>query len=310
MIDRGAFAAVGQLVGNTPLAPVTQTRARGRVAAKLEYFNPSGSVKDRAAHAMIEAALREGQLDGQAIIEATSGNTGIALAMLGSALRCAVELVMPENVSEDRKLLIATYGARAHLTSRQEGTDGAQRYAAAIVERHGDRYFYPDQYNNEHNWGAHFRGTGPEIWRQTEGKVTHFVAGLGTSGTFMGTAMYLGERGVTCVAVQPNNPIHGLEGWKHMVTAKVPGIYDPGLAAETIEVDTEDAYRMALAAGRYLGLSLSPSAAANLHAALRVAEAESSASSYVVTTFADSALKYLGDPYWSNDDYLAGDPFH
>ena len=310
MTDRGAFAALGRLVGNTPLLPVAQTRARGRVAAKLEYYNPSGSVKDRAAYEMIEAALREGQLESRAIIDATSGNTGIALAMLGSALDCGVELVMPENVSEERKMLVAAYGARVHFTSRQEGTDGAQRYAAELAERHGDRYFYPDQYNNEHNWGAHFRGTGPEIWRQSDGKVTHFVAGLGTSGTFVGTAMYLGERGVKCVAVQPNNPIHGLEGWKHMATAKVPGIYDPGLAVDTVEVDTEDAYRMAVAAGRYLGLSLSPSAAANLHVALQVAEAESSASSYVVTTFADNALKYLGDPYWSNDDYLAGDPFH
>ena len=310
MIDRGAFAALSRLVGDTPLLEVAQTRSRGRVAAKLEYHNPSGSVKDRAAYAMVEAALRAGQLEGKAILEATSGNTGIALAMLGSALGCGVELVMPENVSEERKLLVANYGAEAHFTSRQEGTDGAQRYAAELAERHGDRYFYPDQYNNEHNWGAHFRGTGPEIWRQTDGKVTHFVAGLGTSGTFVGAAMYLGERGVTCVAVQPDNPIHGLEGWKHMATARVPGIYDPGLAAETLEVDTEDAYRMALAAGRHLGLSLSPSAGANLHAALRVAEAESSASAYVVTTFADNALKYLGDPFWSNDDYLAGDPFH
>ena len=309
MTNRAAFEAVGRLVGDTPLLPIAQTRVRGRLAAKLEYCNPSGSVKDRAAYAMIDAALRADQLEGRAIVEATSGNTGIALAMLGSALGCEVELVMPENVSEERKQLVSAYGARAHFTSRQEGTDGAQRYAAELAGGDGDRYFYPDQYNNEQNWRAHFRGTGPEIWRQTDGKVTHFVAGLGTSGTFVGTAMYLRQFGVTCVAVQPNNPLHGLEGWKHLATAKVPGIYDASLAAEIVDVDTEDAYCMALAASRYLGLALSPSAAANLHAALGVA-AQQGDGCYVVTTFADSALKYLGDPYWSNDDYVTDDPFH
>ena len=303
-----AFERIARLVGDTPLVEVSQSVASARILAKLEYYNPSGSVKDRAAKAMLEAALAAGALAGRTILEATSGNTGIALAMFGSALGLPVELVMPANVTPERKRIIANYGAHSIFTSNLEGTDGAQRRAAALAGAHPERYFYPDQYNNEHNWRAHYRATGPEIWRQSHGAVTHFVAGLGTSGSFVGTARYLRERGVRCVAVQPDNPIHGLEGWKHMPTARVPGIYDPAAADEVLEADTEMAYRYAIAAGRYLGYALSPSAAANLWGALEVARSASGA--VVVTLFPDNSLKYLDDPYWGNDDYVTEDPFH
>ena len=302
-----AFDRIARLVGNTPLVEITQSVTTARILAKLEFYNPSGSVKDRAAKGMLEAELASDGLAGRTILEATSGNTGIALAMFGSALGLPVELVMPANVTPERKRIIANYGARSLSTSKLEGTDGAQRQAAALAATHPERYFYPDQYNNEHNWRAHYTGTGPEIWRQTEGAVTHFVAGLGTSGTFIGTARYLRERGVYCIAVQPDNPLHGLEGWKHLPTALVPGIYDAGVANTVLEADTEMAYRYAIAAGRYLGYALSPSAAANLWAALEVARGEPGAT--VVTLFPDNSLKYLDDPYWNNDDYLIADPF-
>ena len=211
-----AFERVARLVGNTPLVEISQALTPARILAKLEYYNPSGSVKDRAAKGMLEAALANEELAGRTILEATSGNTGIALAMFGSALGLPVELVMPANVTPERKRIIANYGARSVFTSNLEGTDGAQRKAAELAAAHPERYFYPDQYNNEHNWRAHYGGTGPEIWRQSGGQATHFVAGLGTSGTFIGSARFLRERGVRCIAVQPDNPIHGLEGWKHM----------------------------------------------------------------------------------------------
>ena len=303
-----AFEGVARLVGNTPLVEISQSVSPARILAKLEYYNPSGSVKDRAAKGMLEAGLAAGQLAGRTILEATSGNTGIALAMFGSALGLPVELVMPANVTPERKRIIANYGARSLFTSNLEGTDGAQRKAAELAAAHPERYFYPDQYNNEHNWRAHYATTGPEIWRQSGGAVTHFVAGLGTSGTFIGTARYLRERGVRCIAVQPDNPLHGLEGWKHLPTALVPGIYDASVADTVLEADTEMAYRYAVAAGRYLGYALSPSAAANLWAALEVARREPGAT--VATLFTDNSLKYLDDPYWENDDYLTADPFH
>ena len=303
-----AFERVARLVGNTPLVEISQSVSPARVLAKLEYYNPSGSVKDRAAKGMLEAALAADHLAGRTILEATSGNTGIALAMFGSALGLPVELVMPANVTPERKQIIANYGAISTFTSNLEGTDGAQRKAAQLAAAHPERYFYPDQYNNEHNWRAHYVATGPEIWQQSGGEVTHFVAGLGTSGTFTGTARYLREHGVQCIAVQPNNPLHGLEGWKHLPTALVPGIYDPSVAHEVMEADTETAYRYAIAAGRYLGYALSPSAAANLWAALQVACRDPGAT--VATLFPDNSLKYLDDPYWENDDYLTEDPFH
>ena len=201
------------LVGNTPLVAIPHGRnPKVSVFAKLESANPSGSVKDRAARGMILAAQAGGLLEGRTLLEATSGNTGIALAMMCAGLGVPCELALPKNASPERKLLLARYGATLHLTSPMEGTDGAQAEATRLVEAESDRYYYPDQYNNEQNWKAHFDGTGPEIWAQTDGQVTHFVTGLGTSGTFVGTSRFLKEKGVTCLSVQPNNPMHGLDG--------------------------------------------------------------------------------------------------
>ena len=231
------------LIGNTPLLEIEhRNSSRVRIGAKLEYFNPGGSVKDRPVKRMLLAAMESGALQGRTIIDATSGNTGIAYAMLCAEFRLPLELAMPENASEERKLILNLYGAKMHLTSPMEGTDGAQRFVQDLVQKQGDRYFYPDQYNNDNNWKAHLETTGPEIWEQSDGQVTHFLAGLGTSGTFVGTARYLQPKGVKCLSVQPDNPLHGLEGWKHMETAIVPGIYDAGLADDVLEVDTEDAF--------------------------------------------------------------------
>ncbi|MCB1326352.1 MAG: cysteine synthase family protein [Spirochaetales bacterium] len=297
------------LIGNTPLLEIEhRNSSRVRIGAKLEYFNPGGSVKDRPVKRMLLAAMESGALQGRTIIDATSGNTGIAYAMLCAEFRLPLELAMPENASEERKLILNLYGAKMHLTSPMEGTDGAQRFVQDLVQKQGDRYFYPDQYNNDNNWKAHLETTGPEIWEQSDGQVTHFLAGLGTSGTFVGTARYLQPKGVKCLSVQPDNPLHGLEGWKHMETAIVPGIYDAGLADDVLEVDTEDAFRYSIAAAKYLGLLISPSSAANLFAAIRLAGTLESG--YIVTVFPDNAFKYLKDRFWSEHDYHIADPFH
>ena len=211
------------LTGNTPLAPIRHGIPGVEVYAKLEYFNPTGSVKDRAVKGMIEQALADDLLAGRTLIEATSGNTGIALAAIGAALQLAVHIFMPANASPERKRLLATLGAVVTYTDPLEGTDGAQAEARRRVAAEPERYYYPDQYANPANWQAHYRGTGPEIWEQSRGRVTHFVAGLGTSGTFVGTSRFLRGKGVRCTAVQPDTPLHGLEGWKHMRTvAHVP----------------------------------------------------------------------------------------
>ncbi len=297
------------LIGNTPLAPIRHGIRGAEVYAKLEYFNPTGSVKDRAVKGMIEQALSDDLLAGRTLIEATSGNTGIALAAIGAALQLGVHIFMPANASPERKRLLATLGAVVTYTDPLEGTDGAQAEARRRVAAEPDRYHYPDQYANPANWQAHYRGTGPEIWEQTRGRVTHFVAGLGTSGTFIGTSRFLQDRGVRCIAVQPDTPLHGLEGWKHMRTvAHVPAIYDAGICADPIEIPTPEAYRMAVAAGRYLGLPLSPSSAANLAAALRAAR-EAGPGAVVVTVFPDNSLKYLADDFWDQHDDDLEDPF-
>ena len=301
--------AILALIGNTPLAPIRHGIRGVEVYAKLEYFNPTGSVKDRAVKGMIEQALSDDLLTGRTLIEATSGNTGIALAAIGAALQLGVHIFMPANASPERKRLLATLGAVVTYTDPLEGTDGAQAEARRRVAAEPERYHYPDQYANPANWQAHYRGTGPEIWEQTRGRVTHFVAGLGTSGTFIGTSRFLQDRGVRCIAVQPDTPLHGLEGWKHMRTvAHVPAIYDAGICADPIEVSTPEAYRMSVAAGRYLGLPLSPSSAANLAAALRAAR-EAGAGAVVVTVFPDNSLKYLADDFWDQHDDDLEDPF-
>ena len=301
--------AILSLIGNTPLAPIRHGIPGVEVYAKLEYYNPTGSVKDRAVKGMIEQALAGDRLAGRTLIEATSGNTGIALAAIGAALRLGVHIMMPANASPERKRLLATLGAVVTYTDPLEGTDGAQAEARRRVAASPARYYYPDQYANPANWQAHYRGTGPEIWEQTRRRVTHFVAGLGTSGTFIGTSRFLQDKGVRCIAVQPDTPLHGLEGWKHMPTvAHVPAIYDGEICSDPIEVPTPEAYRMAVAAGRYLGLPLSPSSAANLAAALRAAR-EAGAGAVVVTVFPDNSFKYLADDFWDQHDDDLEDPF-
>ncbi|RAP29468.1 cysteine synthase [Candidatus Marinamargulisbacteria bacterium SCGC AG-343-D04] len=300
--------SIYDLVGNTPLLEIVHNRSESvKILAKCEWYNPSGSVKDRAAHCIFQDALKSGELSNKILIDATSGNTGLAFAMLGAFYQVPIELALPENASLERKLLIKNYGAKIHFTSSMEGTDGAQRFVQDLVKQYPEKYFYPDQYNNELNWKAHFQTTGPEIWSQTKGAVSHFVAGLGTSGTFVGTSKFLKEKGVHCVSVQPDNPLHGLEGWKHMETAIVPGIYDASVADDNRVVSTDRAFSYARSAFCHLGLALSPSSAANLVVAKDMAD--SLESGVVVTVFPDNASKYLQDSFWKDDDYIIENPF-
>ena len=296
------------LVGNTPLIEIKHPKSdKVRLYAKCEWANPTGSVKDRAAKKMMLEAIKNGDLENKILIDATSGNTGIAYALFGAAIGIEVELALPQNASTERKCLLQNAGAKIHFTSAMEATDGAQRFVEQQLQTYPDRYFCPDQYNNDANWQAHFESTGPEIYDQTKQSVTHFVAGLGTTGSFTGTSRFLQKKGVTCIEVQPDNPMHGLEGWKHMQTAIVPGIYDPDLADQKITIATERSYQYAKAANQYLGLPLSPSAAANLAASLKVIE--SMDKGFVVTLFPDNAMKYLKDPFWTDHDYTIKNPF-
>ena len=219
-----------------------------------------------------------------------------------------VELALPENASEERKLILNNYGVKLHLTNPLEGTDGAQRFVDEIVADNQSKYFFPNQYANDNNWKAHVESTGPEIWAQSKQSVTHFVAGLGTTGTFMGTSRFLQPKGVHCVSVEPNTPMHGLEGWKHMETAIVPEIYDRSVANDTLVADTARSYELAKAASKYCGLMLSPSAAANLDAAMQLADGLKEG--VIVTVFADNAMKYLTDEFWSDDAYTIENPFN
>ena len=268
--------------------------------AKAEWLNPGGSVKDRAAWAMVRKAQAEGKLGpGKTLLEATSGNTGIALAMLGAALGFPVLLAMPSNVSPERKRILMAYGAQVDWTDPGEGSDGAIRRARELAGNDPERFCYVDQYSNDANWKAHYESTGPEIWRQTEGRVTHFVAGLGTSGTFVGTSRRLKELNpaVQCISFQPDSPFHGLEGLKHMATSIVPAIYDPQLADRQLEVETEAAYAMAKQLAREEGLLVGISAAAAVVASAQIAreEAASGRGAVIVTVLPDSADKYLSD---------------
>ncbi len=306
-------APVVDLVGDTPLVDLSglldDGRAgRARLLAKAEYANPGGSVKDRAAKAMVEAALAEGRLEAgnpgqrRRILDATSGNTGIAYAMLGAALGIPVTLCLPANVSPERKRILQAYGVELRLTDPDQSSDGAIREARRLAAEHPERYVYLDQYSNEENWRAHYRTTGPEIWEQTRGEVTHFVTGLGTSGTFMGVGRYLRERSprVRLISVEPDSPFHGLEGMKHMGSALVPAIYDPSLAHEALDVRTEDAYDMVKRLARELGLLVGISAGANVAAALRLAEGLQS-EPVIVTILCDDATKYLSERFWDED---------
>jgi cysteine synthase B len=298
--------SVLDLIGNTPLLSfrrVTQTVAPVKILAKAEWYNPGGSVKDRAALSMILDGERRGLLTrGKTLVDATSGNTGIAYAMIGAERGYRVKLALPKNASPERKQSLLAYGAELVLTDPTEGTDGAQRYVKQLVEHNPDRYFYPDQYNNDANWRAHYETTANEIWRQTDGQITHFVTGVGTSGTFMGVTRRLKELNpaIQCISMQPDSPLHGLEGMKHMPTALVPGIFDNSIADEQVEVGTEDAHRMCLRLAREEGLLVGVSSGANMVAALQLAERLKDG--VVVTIFCDSASKYLSESFWQEMD--------
>ncbi|MEJ7847302.1 MAG: cysteine synthase family protein [Pyrinomonadaceae bacterium] len=291
-------------IGNTPLIRLrtfTADLPRGvEVYGKAEYLNPGGSVKDRAALAMILAAEASGELTSDKILlDATSGNTGIAYAMIGAARGYKVTLALPRNASAARKRILKLYGAEIIETDPMNGTDGAQVKAKELVREFPGKYFYPDQYNNEANWKAHFATTAPEIWWQTQGRTTHFVAGLGTTGTFIGTTRRLKEfnPNLQAISVQPDSPLHGLEGMKHLESAIVPGIYDPKLADKNVFVATEDAQEMTRRLAREEGLFTGVSSGANVFAAVRLAR-ELNEDAVIVTILCDGGGKYLNENFW------------
>jgi cysteine synthase B len=311
--------ALLERIGNTPLVRLSRLtqhldgRGDVQLLGKAEWANPGGSVKDRAASAIVLEAIAHGKLQpddregrrlntrGRRLLDATSGNTGIAYAMLGAAMGFGVTLAMPSNVSIERKRILHAYGAEVVWTDPAYGSDGAIRKAREMAAD-GDLYWYADQYGNDENWRAHYRGTGNEIWEQTGGAVTHFVAGLGTSGTFMGATRRLKELNpaVQCISMQPDSPFNGLEGLKHMATAIVPPIYDASLADANVEVDTEAAYAMAKRLGREEGILVGISAAAAVVASLRIAEEAVGRGerAVVVTILCDAADKYLSERFW------------
>jgi len=291
-------------IRNTPLIClrriVRDVPTNIEIYVKAEHLNPGGSVKDRAALAMILAGEQSGKLSkGKIILDATSGNTGIAYAMIGAARGYSVTLCLPKNAGLERKKILRLYGAEIIETDAMNGTDGAQIVAKELAAEYPHRYFYPDQYNNEANWRAHYETTAPEIWQQTDGRVTHFVAGLGTSGTFVGTTRRLKEfnPNLQAVAMQPDSPLHGLEGMKYMPTAIVPGIYDASLADKNVEVATEDAQEMARRLAREEGLFVGVSAGANVFAALQLAEKLEN-DAVIVTILCDGGDKYLSERFW------------
>jgi cysteine synthase B len=271
------------------------------IFAKAEYLNPGGSVKDRAALAMIVDGERSGRLyPGKVILDATSGNTGIAYAMIGAARGYSVVICLPANASVERKRMLQVLGARTIETDPMQGSDGAQIVAREMALGDPAKYFYPDQYNNEANWRAHYEGTGLEIWEQTEGRITHFVAGLGTCGTFTGVGRRLKElnHSIRLISMEPDSPIHGLEGLKHLPTSKMPGIFDPTLADETVEIETEEAQAMTRRLSREEGLFVGVSSGANVVAALEIA-GKLPPGSVVVTILCDGGERYLSERFWS-----------
>jgi cysteine synthase B len=300
--------SVLERIGGTPLLRLERVAREFpgvESYAKAEWFNPGGSVKDRPALNMILEGERAGELrPGKIILDATSGNTGIAYAMIAAAKGYRVKLCLPANASEERKRILAAYGAELVITPADEGSDGAIRRARELYSAAPEQYFYPDQYSNPANWQAHYQTTAAEIWEQTRGRITHFVAALGTGGTFIGTSRRLKELNaqIRCISLQPDSAFHGLEGWKHMATAIVPSIYDPGVADDDLPVRTEDAYRMVKLLAREEGLLVSPSSAAALVGSLQVArELPRGAAAVIVTVFPDSGQKYLGERFWDED---------
>ena len=292
-----------ELIGRTPLLRLSRVgivKPDVEIFAKAEFLNPGGSVKDRAAASILRDAERQGRLrPGTIILDATSGNTGIAYAMIAAARGYRLMLCLPDNVTVERKRTLQAYGAELILTDPMEGTDGAIREARRRQAAEPDRYFYADQYNNDANWRAHYETTATEILEQTDGRVTHFVAGLGTSGTFVGVSRRLREYnpGIHLVSVQPDSPLNGIEGLKHMETAILPGIYDPSLADEDVRITTERAQaltrRLAAEEGLLVGVSSGAALAASLDLASRISEG------LIVTIFPDSGTRYLSERFWS-----------
>jgi len=336
-VEKSLGSSLLNRIGNTPLVRLDSLSAAMpgvQILGKAEWMNPGGSVKDRAASAIVLDAERRGLLhfgqrlrnveglrgarglsdpaglsdtsnrsNSKGLLDATSGNTGIAYAMLGAALGFPVTLCMPSNVSPERKKYVDIYGAQVVWTDPADGSDGAIRKARELSAAEPERYFYADQYSNDANWRAHYHGMANEIWAQTEGQITHFVAGLGTSGTFVGTTRRLRELNprVRCISMQPDSPFNGLEGLKHMGTAIVPKIYDPTLADENLEMETERAYAMAKRLAKTEGLLVGVSAAAAVATALQVGEREAKAGreAVVVTVLCDSAEKYMSERFWT-----------
>jgi cysteine synthase B len=314
LVPRALGQGIIERIGNTPLlrlGRICREFQRVQLLAKAEWHNPGGSVKDRAAACIIREAQQKGLLgSGKSLLDSTSGNTGIAYAMIGAAEGFPVTLCMPENVSPERKRILKAYGTEVIFTDPAEGSDGAIIKARALHRNQPNRYYYADQYSNDANWHAHYCGTANEIWRQTEGRVTHFVAMLGTSGTFTGTSRRLKELNpeIRCISLQPDSPFHGIEGAKHMATAIVPKIYDPTLADDNLEIGTEESYAMVRRLAREEGLLVGVSAAAAMVGCLRLARAierESERDAVVVTVFPDAADKYLSERFW--DDMPASD---
>ena len=293
-------------IGNTPLLPLDALTAESshiQLFGKAEWCNPGGSVKDRAAAAIVAEARRSGKLaPGKTLLDSTSGNTGIAYSMLGAALGFPVTLCVPGNVSPERKRILQAYGANIIYTDPAEGSDGAIKIARQLAQNEPEVYFYADQYSNDANWRAHYDTTANEIWQQTEGRITHFVAMLGTTGTFVGTTRRLKELNprIRCISLQPDSAFHGIEGAKHLPSAIVPRIYDPSLADENVEVVTEDAHAMARRLAREQGLLVGVSAAAAIVGCLKIAAAlKAERRATVVTILCDSGEKYLSESFWN-----------
>jgi S-sulfo-L-cysteine synthase (O-acetyl-L-serine-dependent) len=292
-------------IGNTPLVPLSALVPElpaVEIYGKAEWHNPGGSVKDRAAASIVMEARRSGRLTpGKILLDSTSGNTGIAYAMLGAALGFPVTLCVPENVSQERKRILQAYGANIIYTDAGEGSDGAIKIARQLATNHPNLYFYADQYSNTANWCAHYRTTANEIWQQSEGRITHFVSMLGTTGTFVGTSRRLKELNprIRCISLQPDSPFHGIEGAKHLPSAIVPRIYDSTLADENLEIATEDAYAMARRLAREQGLLVGVSSAAAVLGSMRIAAAlKKQQAAVIVTILCDSGDKYLSERFW------------
>ncbi len=308
-LDRSPSSALGirnlDRIGNTPLIRlerITRDLPGIQILGKAEWLNPGGSVKDRAASNIVAQGRASGKFtEGKHLLDSTSGNTGIAYAMIGAAQGFPVTLCMPENVSVERKRILHAYGANIIYTDPADGSDGAIRAARELYAREPDKYFYADQYSNDANWQAHYHGTANEIWQQTEGRITHFVSMMGTSGTFVGTTRRLKELNpnIQCVSLQPDSPFHGIEGAKHMASAIVPKIYDPKLADEDLGISTEESYTMAIRLAREEGMLVGISAAAAVVGCLQVASRlKKDETGVFVTILCDSGDKYLSERFW------------